>query len=130
RALYALRPGGVLAAFVPAGLLASSRFSAWRRSLNDLAELTFIAALDEYHVVGYPGSALALLVLQRKKLSRDRSRDSVTVGWAADAVHAAAELRRAIRSPVTSSDAPPTEGRGEGWSVYTSTVEHWRRRPS
>jgi hypothetical protein len=122
-----LRPGGILAAIVPVGLLAAKCLAPWRRNIVAVTDPIIVMQLgtDRGRDRSY-----GLVVLRAKEQGLAPSRDTVIVGWAADEVEAVSELIRAVRRVTHSDSVPMPTHADDKWALATIPLCHWRRRPT
>lgn len=130
RALEALRPRGVLATLVPAGVLASDGLAEWRNGLLERACPRLVGVLGDHGLFRSAVVNVGLLVLS----DTPSGGQSFAQAWASPEDGAASGAMRAIRRmgreapPIADSRASINEqGR---WTVSRQSVETLRQRPS
>ncbi|MGO9257361.1 MAG: class I SAM-dependent DNA methyltransferase [Bryobacteraceae bacterium] len=124
RALSVLRPSGVLATLVPAGVLASEGLSKWRDNLLQRATPSLIAVLGEHGLFQHALVNVGILALQNT-----HEPTPLHVAWSSAETGAASRAIRAIRRSICGQE---TTARTDvvGWSVTVTSLDAWKLRPS
>jgi SAM-dependent methyltransferase len=124
-----LRPAGVLAALVPAGVLASDGLSRWRDELLERATPSLIAVLGEHGLFQHALVNVGMLALQAN--TRLASGSPLCVAWSSAETGAASRAIRAIRRSISQPNEPANSpGEAAGWSITTTSIDALRQRPS
>ncbi|MGA2859587.1 MAG: N-6 DNA methylase [Candidatus Sulfotelmatobacter sp.] len=129
RAIQAINPNGVLATLVPAGVLASDSLSNWRNELVHRGTPTLVAVLGEHGLFEHALVNIGILALQNAAESNTTPlRAPLRVAWSSAETGAASRVIRAIRRSISGpNDSQPY---GDSWSVKTTSIDAWLRRPS
>ncbi len=132
RAMRALRPAGVLATLVPAGVLASDSLGKWRNEIVQRGTPTLVAVLGEHGLFEHALVNIGILSIQNGTPAEGAANKTpVHVAWSSAESGAAARVIRAIRRSISSPDTPEASPKdSDSWSVSTSNLEVWKRRPS
>lgn len=131
RAMRALRPTGVLATLVPAGLLASDSLGKWRNEIVQRGTPTLVAVLGEHGLFEHALVNIGILCIQNGAPADTVGYKPVHVAWSSAETGAAARVIRAIRRSISEPTlAEPSRKDVDSWSLTTTTVDVWRRRPS
>jgi adenine-specific DNA-methyltransferase len=132
RAIRALRPTGVLATLVPAGVLASDSLSKWRNDLIQRGTPTLVAVLGEHGLFEHALVNIGILSLQNGAPPEGAvARTPLHVAWSSAESGAAARVIRAIRRSISEPTVSETPRKDvDGWSITTTSVDAWKRRPS
>jgi adenine-specific DNA-methyltransferase len=129
RAIQAMNPNGLLATLVPAGVLASDSLSNWRNELVHRGTPTLVAVLGEHGLFEHALVNVGMLALQNGAESTTTPlRVPLRVAWSSAEAGAASRVIRAIRRSI--SDPNDSEHYGDSWSVKTTSIDAWQRRPS
>lgn len=132
RAIRALRSTGVLATLVPAGVLASDSLSKWRNAVAQRSTPTLIGVLGEHGLFEHALVNIGILSLQNGAVSDGQpSKKPLCVAWSSAESGAAARVIRALRRSMLQPAVMDTLRKGvDGWSVTTTSLDAWKRRPS
>jgi adenine-specific DNA-methyltransferase len=132
RAMRSLRPTGVLATLVPAGVLASDSLSRWRNELIQRGTPTLVAVLGDHALFEHALVNIGILSLQNGASSQTvASKAPLYVAWSSAQSGAAARVIRAIRRSISDPTEPEALRKdANGWSITATTVDAWKRRPS
>jgi adenine-specific DNA-methyltransferase len=130
-ALRAVRPGGVLATLLPAGVLASEGLTNWRNTLAERSTPTLIAVLGEHGLFRQAFVNVGILVLKKDSNHHKEIERRFSVAWASPESGAASEAIRALRRRVylPSYSEPKILGQSS-WSVTQTSLEAWKERVS
>lgn len=129
RGINALKgTAGVLATLLPAGVLASHTLSKWRDELLQRVTPNLVAVLGEHGLFHHALVNVGILGLQSG--SAGTSHNPVHVAWSSAESGAAAKLIRAIRRSISPRDDFSVTAAMSGWSVTTTPLDVWKRRPS
>jgi adenine-specific DNA-methyltransferase len=127
RALEAVRPGSVVASFIPTSLLSLESAKAWRRELLDRARLAFLGSFGQYGLFVH-----ALVQVSAMVLVAGAPPGVGLVLEAANRVSATGEALRALRR----AGAPSVVGAsGDGWRMTPvpqgvfANRDNWRVLP-
>lgn len=131
RAVRVLKPGGVLATLVPAGVLASEGLSGWREGLSQRGTPSLVAVLGEHGLFEHALVNVGILALQTRGPSTTTElRPTLHVAWSSAEAGAASRVIRALRRSLEPNvPEPPTKSK-DGYSVTVSTLDAWNKRPS
>lgn len=131
-ALRSLRPGGVLATLVPAGLLASEGLSSWRNSLAERSTPKLIAILGEHSLFRHAFVNVGILVLKKDSPdAADEIDKRVSVAWASPDTGAASDVIRALRRRAYFPAYPlPRASSQPSWTVTQTSLRVWKERAS
>jgi SAM-dependent methyltransferase len=128
RAIRALRPAGVLATLVPAGVFASDSLSTWRNGLTDRGTPSLVAVLGEHGLFEHALVNVGILAFQSGPRSQTTAlQPPLCVAWSSAETGAASRVIRAIRRSI--SEPTGTES-SNGWSLTMTSLDVWKRRPS
>lgn len=132
RAIRALHPDGVLATLVPAGVLASDSLSKWRNELVHRGTPSLVAVLGEHGLFEHALVNVGILALQNHPQSdATPSKTPLYVAWSSAETGAASRVIRAIRRSISEPNVLDRYGKDvDGWSVTTTSLDAWQRRPS
>jgi SAM-dependent methyltransferase len=129
-ALRSLKPSGVLATLLPAGVLASETLSKWRDSLTETARPSLIAVLGEHGLFQHALVNIGVLVLEKGAGSSITQTAPLHVAWSSAESGSASQAIRAIRRLLSQSEGPENPRLVTGWSVRRTTLDALRNRPS
>jgi SAM-dependent methyltransferase len=130
-AFRALKPEGVLATLVPAGILASEGLGRWRDTLVERSTPTLIAVLGEHGLFRHAFVNVGILVLNKESARTRKSPRPLSIAWASPDVGAASEAIRALRRLVHLPGAPlPKASAQASWTVTRTSVGAWEQRAS
>ena len=129
RAVGALRPGGIVATLVPAGVLASDSLGKWRDALLERVTPNLIAVLGEHGLFQHALVNVGLLALQDSLSSTGRV--PLHIAWSSADDGAASRAIRGLRRSILDrrGNPNPTPDVG-GWSVTVTNLDTFKRRPS
>jgi adenine-specific DNA-methyltransferase len=132
RAMRALRPSGVLATLVPAGVLASDSLGKWRNEVVKHGTPTLVAVLGEHSLFEHALVNIGILCIQNgAPVEGAANKTPVHVAWSSAESGAAARVIRAIRRSMSRPDTADALGKdADGWSLTTTHLDVWKRRPS
>ena len=126
RAIQSLNPNGVVATLVPAGVLASDKLSQWRNEIVHRGNMpTLIAVLGEHGLFEHALVNVGILALQNGE-----AKVPLHVAWSSAETGAASRVIRAIRRSMTDSNIERTAKATDGWSVISTSLAAWQRKPS
>ena len=129
RAIRALRPGGYLATLVPAGVLASDSLANWRDQIVHRGTPSLVAVLGEHGLFEHALVNVGILAMQNGAESSAMPSDApLRVAWSSAESGAASRVIRAIRRSIFEPN--DSEPYGDSWSVTTTSIGAWQRRPS
>ncbi len=129
RAIQALNPNGVLATLVPAGVLASDNLSQWRNQIVNRGTPTLIAVLGEHGLFEHALVNVGILAMQNGKPS-NVTKAPIHISWSSAETGAASRVIRAIRRSISEPSGLESAKDVGGWSVTTTSIDAWQRRPS
>jgi adenine-specific DNA-methyltransferase len=132
-ALRALRPGGVLATLLPAGVLASEGLAKWRDGLAERSAPRLIAVLGEHGLFRHAFVNVGILVLEKESVppQKNHLERRLNVAWASPDAGAASEAIRALRRLVyLPSERPPNTTAFASWTVTRLSLGAWNERVS
>jgi len=132
RAMRALRPAGVLATLVPAGVLASDSLGKWRDGIVQHGTPTLVAVLGEHGLFEHALVNIGILCIQNgTPVEGAANKTPVRLAWSSAESGAAARVIRAIRRSMSRPDTPDALRKDiDGWSVTTTNLDVLKRRPS
>ena len=132
RAIRALHPDGVLATLLPAGVLASDSLSKWRNELVHRSTPTLVAVLGEHGLFENALVNIGMLALRNGAQSDTvPAKRPLYIAWSSAETGAASRVIRAIRRSISEPTVPePYIKDVDGWSVTTTSIDAWQRRPS
>jgi adenine-specific DNA-methyltransferase len=129
--LRVLKPSGVLATLLPAGVLASDRLSKWRERLLERATPSLIAVLGEHGLFEHALVNVGILALEDNSSTSAGLIRPLHVAWSSAESGAASRVIRAIRrSTDLSQQAQPRFAGAADWSVTIAPLKSWKQRPS
>jgi len=129
RAIQATGPNGVLATLVPAGVLASDNLSRWRNEIVHRGTPTLVAVLGEHGLFEHALVNVGILAFQNGVPSHV-TKVPLHVAWSSAETGAAARVIRAIRRSISERNSLESGEEADGWSVTTTSIDAWQRRPS
>jgi adenine-specific DNA-methyltransferase len=144
RAIEALRPSGVLATLVPAGVLASKGLANWRNEILERTTPSLIAVLGEHGLFQHALVNVGILAVRNKPTARlVLEKRPLYVAWSSAESGAASRAIRTIRRSMVLanellisgspnlSNVTEIHGDAKGsWSVTVSSPEIRKQRPS
>ena len=126
RAVQSITPNGVVATLVPAGVLASDKLSQWRNEIVHRGNKpTLIAVLGEHGLFEHALVNVGILALQN-----GAAETPLHVAWSSAETGAASRVIRAIRRSMTDPNLARPIKEADGWSVTSTSIAAWQRKPS
>jgi adenine-specific DNA-methyltransferase len=130
-AVRTLRPSGVLATLIPAGVLASDGLSKWRGELLQRVTPNLIAVLGEHGLFQHALVNVGILAVQNNTSAPVESNAPLFVAWSSAEAGAASRVIRAIRRSMYEPNSTEVARDDEpGWSVTITGIEALKQRPS
>jgi adenine-specific DNA-methyltransferase len=123
RAVASVRPGGIVATLLPAGVLASDSALRWRRDLAHQATPRLVASFGEHSLFRFATVQIAALILQR-----DASANHTTIVWASSSPRSATDALRNLRRRDADRNISSTTDEA-AWSIYSMDTEYFTDRP-
>jgi adenine-specific DNA-methyltransferase len=131
RAIQSLRPSGVLATLVPAGVLASDSLARWRNELLEKTTPNLIAVLGEHGLFEHALVNVGILALQSNARAHIASKSPLYVAWSSAETGAASRVMRTIRRSMSGpNDSGPSRGDVASFSFSITNIDAWKQRPS
>jgi predicted RNA methylase len=144
RAIRALKPSGVLATLLPAGVLASDGLARWRDTLLQRTTPTLIAVLGEHGLFQHALVNVGILALRNNPSAPLlRAKGPLYVAWSSAETGSASRAIRAIRRSMSFANVLLATGRSNppgvtevhrdadaSWSITVSSPDLWKQRPS
>ena len=129
KAIDCLKPGGVLATLLPAGVLSAQGLSGWRHRIAERAQPALVAVLGEYGLFKHALVNIGVLIARR---DYTREREPIIVAWAAPEEGAASHVLRALRKKLFGGvpTLVPDPSRRALWTITEASPDQWLQRPS
>jgi adenine-specific DNA-methyltransferase len=128
QAVGALRPGGVIATLVPAGVLASDSLGRWRDTLLQTATPNLIAVLGEHGLFQHALVNVGVLALKNGPPSSEKV--PLHLAWSSASDGSASRAIRGIRRSLSDYRGNYQTDDVGGWSVSVTSIDSFKRRPS